>query len=162
MSARFFLDTNVLVYAADARAGEKQRRAQGVISDCREASSGVISTQVLVEFYSIITRKVGVDPLVARDMVTDLRDFEVVIMDMPLIREGIDISLLSRLSFWDGMIVAAAEWAGCQVVVTEDLNHGQVISGVRIENPFLDLGKPPKKTTRERRVGYRTKRKKKA
>jgi predicted nucleic acid-binding protein len=99
--------------------------------------NGVISTQVLQEFYVASTRKLGTDPLIAKDILRTLERFETVVISPMLIREAVDCSILNHLSFWDALIIVAAESAHCETLWTEDLNHGQIIRGVRIENPLL-------------------------
>jgi predicted nucleic acid-binding protein len=115
---RRFLDTNVLVYADDLDAGDKRERAQTVLAGILAAGDGVLSTQVLQEFFSISTRKLGVDPTIARRKVELLAEMDLVRIDLDLILAAIDLSRLHSFSFWDALIV-------------------QVVDGVRIENPFL-------------------------
>lgn len=134
---RRFLDTNVLVYADDLDAGDKRERAQALLGEVLAAGDGVLSTQVLQEFFSISTRKLGVDPTMARRKVELLAEMDLVRIDLDLILAAIDLSRLHSFSFWDALIVRAASTAGCGVLLTEDLQHGQVVDGVRIENPFL-------------------------
>ena len=101
-----------------------------------DENSGVISTQVLQEFYVAATAKLGADPLLVKDILRSLERLETVVVSPMLIKEAIDCSLINRLSFWDALIVVTAESAHCEILWTEDLNHGQVIRGVRIENPL--------------------------
>jgi predicted nucleic acid-binding protein len=100
------------------------------------AAATTISTQVLQEFYSIVTKKYHADALIAREMLLYYAQLNVVIPDIELITNAVDISILRRISFWDALIVAAAESANCLTLYSEDLNHGQSIRGVRIVNPF--------------------------
>lgn len=99
-------------------------------------NNGVISTQVLQEFYVVSTKKLGVDPLVAKEIMHGFTNFEVVSINPELIMQGIDCSVLNKISFWDSLIVVAAESAHCTNIWTEDLNSNQVIRGVKIQNPF--------------------------
>lgn len=133
---RRFLDTNVLVYADDHDAGVKRTRARELLADVLASGEGVISTQVLQEFFVSATRKLHVDPAIARRKVEILAEMDVVILDRELIVGAIDLYRLHSLAFWDALIVRAAAVAGCGVLLTEDLQHGQVIDGVRVENPF--------------------------
>jgi len=126
--ARVFIDTNILVYADDASAGEKRARAQAVIREHIQAGTAVISTQVLQEFYVIATKKLALSPEAAR------RRVEVYAQLDPV--AAIDIHRLGGISFWDALIVRCAAIAGCERLISEDLGHGKVVSGVRIENPF--------------------------
>lgn len=136
MSERVFFDTNVLVYSLDAHEPDQQGTARAVLTEHATGGTGVLSTQVLQEFYVTATRKLGVEALVAKSMVTSLENFDVVTVTPALIRDAIDCSVLSQLSFWDSLIVVAAAAARCDVLMTEGLNHGQVIRGVRVHNPF--------------------------
>ena len=97
---------------------------------------GVISTQVMQEFYVAATSKLGADPLLTKDILRSLERFETVVVSPTLIKDAIDCSIINRLSFWDALIVVSAESAQCEILWTEDLNHGQIIRGVRIENPL--------------------------
>lgn len=136
MPGRVFLDANVLVYAQDAGSPKKQRISREVIARLSAAADGVISTQVLQEFYVAATRKLGVPPLAAKGILKTLAVFETVQVSPALIQEAVDCSILNQLSFWDALILAAAAAAGCGVVLSEDLNPGQVILGVKVQNPF--------------------------
>jgi predicted nucleic acid-binding protein len=133
---RRFLDTNVLLYADDLDAGDKRARAQEVLREAMSSGEGVLSTQVLQEFFVIATRKLGVDPAMARRKVELLAEMDLVRVDLAMILAAIDLSRLHSFSFWDALIVRTAAAAGCGLLLTEDLQHGQVVDGVRIENPF--------------------------
>ena len=133
MAALTFLDTNVFAYVYDDGQPEKQARAARAI----EAVDGaVISTQVLLELFSVLTRKLHIRPSDALAEVEDLMHLQVVATDTQLVREAITLALESSISHWDAMLIAAAARAGCDELLTEDLSHGQVIAGVRIVNPF--------------------------
>jgi predicted nucleic acid-binding protein len=136
---RVFLDTNVLVYADDLDAGEKNVRARALIAEALTEASGVLSTQVLQEFFSITTRKLRVPADVARRKVELLANLEVVRIDVEMILSAVDLHRLHSLSFWDALIVQSAATAGCPRVISEDLQHGRTISGVKIENPFIGM-----------------------
>jgi predicted nucleic acid-binding protein len=139
VSERVFVDTNVVAYADDADAGGKQRLAQKLLRRLILSSSAVISTQVLQEFFVIATRKLGVPADVARRKVELLAQLEVVVVRPELVLGAIDLHRLHAISFWDALIIRCASTAGCTRLLTEDLNHGQVIDGVRVENPFLAI-----------------------
>jgi predicted nucleic acid-binding protein len=100
-------------------------------------NSGVISTQAMQEFHVAATIKLGADPLLVKDILRSLERFETVVVSPMLIKEAMDCAIIHRLLFWDALIVVAAESAHCEMLWTEDLNHGQVIRGVRIENPLI-------------------------
>jgi predicted nucleic acid-binding protein len=133
---RVFLDTNVVLYAEDERDRERRDRAVAVLAEIVPAGRAVISTQVLQEFYSAATRKLRLTPEQARRRVVELARLDLVIVTPELTLGAIDLARLHGLSFWDALIVRCAAAAGCGRVLTEDLNHGQEIDGVRIENPF--------------------------
>jgi predicted nucleic acid-binding protein len=136
MPGRVFLDTNVLVYAQDAGVPEKQRKSRELIAGLAESADGVISTQVLQEFFVAATRKLNVAPLAAKGVVKTFSVFDTVQVSPALIQEAIDCSILNQLSFWDSLILVAAASAGCRSVLSEDLNPGQAVLGVRVQNPF--------------------------
>lgn len=134
-----FLDTNVLVYAFDRGVPEKQRVARTILAS--EAPI-TLSSQVLSEFYWITTRKLR-SPLaedVAQAAVGRLvRLAQVVPVDANLVATSIALARDNQLALWDAQIITAAARSGCDELMTEDLNHGQVISGVTIHNPFLSF-----------------------
>lgn len=136
MSGRVFLDANVLVYAQDAGAAKKRHKSREIIKSLAESAGGVISTQVMQEFFVAATRKLGVSPLAAKGVLKTFDVFEIVQVSPALIHEGIDCSILNQLSFWDSLIFAAAASAGCTTLLSEDLNAGQAILGVKVQNPF--------------------------
>ncbi len=136
MPDRVFLDANVFVYAQDSGAPKKRRKSREIITQFAESGDGVISTQVMQEFYVAVTRKLGVAPLVAKGVLKTFAVFEVIQISTALIHEAIDCSILNRLSFWDSLILAAAASAGCSTLFSEDLNPNQTILGVQVRNPF--------------------------
>lgn len=133
MVALTFVDTNVLAYAYDADSGDKGERAREVLGDIDGA---VVSTQVVLELFAVLTRKLGLTRDAAEEATESLMELEVVATDARLVREGLRISREHDISHWDAMIIAAAAASGCDVLLTEDLNDGQVIEGVRVVNPF--------------------------
>ena len=137
MAARSFLDTNILIYSVDRADPAKQNTALDLIARHAKDRSGVISTQVIQEFYSAATRKLGIEPLQARQHLRDFRVFDIVLVTPAIIEEGTDCSILHQLSFWDGLIVAAAATAKSTELLSEDLSHQQKLQGITIRNPFL-------------------------
>jgi predicted nucleic acid-binding protein len=135
-SDKVFLDANILVYALDSRYPNKRKRAAEVLRSVQDRGGGVISTQVLQECYVAATTKLGIEPLTAKEALVKLKALELVLVDFALIQDAIDTSILNRISFWDALIVVSAAKAACAELLTEDLNDGQVIRGVRIRNPF--------------------------
>lgn len=134
--SKIFLDTNVLLYTLDENDKERQASARKIVRRVTEQDSPVISTQILQEFYVASTSKLGVEALLAKNIVHSFENMEVVQIDPHLIGEAIDVSILNQISFWDALVVAAAESAKCDTLFSEDLSSGQIIRGVRIENPF--------------------------
>jgi predicted nucleic acid-binding protein len=137
VSARSFLDTNVLVYADDKSAPAKQRIAINLVAAHRWAGTGVVSLQVLQEYFVTVTRKLRVNPQIARRKVELLAEFDVATPEVADILAAIDLHRLHALSFWDALILRSAKQTGCSVVLSEDWQHGQEIDGMRIVNPFL-------------------------
>jgi predicted nucleic acid-binding protein len=137
MPGKIFLDSNLLVYAQDKAAAKKQKRSREVIAELGVSGDGVISTQVMQEFYVAATRKLGIDALAAKNVLKTFSIFETIQITPELIQDAIDCSILNVLSFWDALVVAAAAAAHCTTVYSEDLNSGQTILGVTIANPFL-------------------------
>jgi predicted nucleic acid-binding protein len=136
MADRTFIDTNILVYDIDATDPRKQRIAQALL-DPAGAGDLVISTQVLSEFYVVATRKLGVDGAVAQALVDRLIRLSVVVVDAPLVASAISGSLAWGISYWDALIIRAAEAAGCGRVLSEDLANGAMYGSVKVENPFV-------------------------
>jgi len=133
MTGRPFIDTNVLVYAFDHTAPDKRARAAGLLR-----RDFVISAQVLSELYVTLTRKLTppVAPADTAAIVAELAHQDVVPVTATLVQSAIATARTAQLSYWDALIVEAAVAAGCTTLLSEDLNPGQVITGVRIENPF--------------------------
>lgn len=134
-----FVDTNVLVYAHDATDRRRQPVAAALVDDLWRSRSGVLSTQVLTEFYAVVTRKFN-PPLPrreARALVDAYAAWPVVQVDPPLIVAASALEEQHSLSFWDALIIEAAGRAGAERLVSEDLQAGRLIAGLVIDNPFL-------------------------
>ena len=136
MNARSFFDTNILVYADDKSAPSKQKRAIELVAQHRRAGTGVVSMQVLQEYFVTVTRKLAVDAKIARRKVELLAEFDVAAPDVADILAAIDLHRLHSFSFWDGLIIRSAKQAGCSVLLTEDLQDTREIDGLHIINPF--------------------------
>jgi predicted nucleic acid-binding protein len=136
LAERIFIDTSVLLYADDLDAADKRETAQSLLYQAYVDGNGVLSTQVLQEFFVASTRKLGVPAEIARRKVELLSRLDIVTIQPSLILDAIDLHRLHSLSFWDALIVRAAAASGCQRLLTEDMQSGQVIAGVKIENPF--------------------------
>jgi predicted nucleic acid-binding protein len=137
MPARSFFDTNVLVYADDKAAPAKQRQAVELVAEHGLAGTGVVSLQVLQEYFVTVTRKLQVDAKIARRKVELLAEFDVVAPDVADVLAAIDLHRLNGISFWDALILRSAKQAGCKILFSEDMQAAQEIDGIRIENPFL-------------------------
>ena len=136
MPVRSFLDTNVLVYADDRQDTAKQRRAVELFNEHRRARTGVVSMQVLQEYFVTATRKLQIDARDARRKVELLSRFDVVVPEANDVIAAIDLHRLHGISFWDAMIVRSAKQGGCSVLLSEDMQNAREIDGVRIMNPF--------------------------
>ena len=136
---RSFFDTNVLVYLFDADAPDKKETAQNLFEEQAASGQAVLSTQVLQEFYVTVTRKLA-DPLtedMAEQTLRRLAALPLVNIDANHILSAVDRSRALGYSFWDALIIEAAVAGRAEILFTEDLQHGQTIDGLRIENPFL-------------------------
>ena len=136
MSVRSFFDTKVLIYADDKAAPAKQKRAVELVSEHRRSRTGVISLQVLQEYFVTVTRKLHVDARIARRKVELLAEFDVASPDVADVLAAIDLHRLHGINFWDALIVRSAKQAGCSVLFSEDMQTAREIDGVRIVNPF--------------------------
>lgn len=137
--ARLFVDSNVWVYAVDDAEPRKRDAARAVLARAADEDI-VISAQVLGEFYVTVRRRFAnaVPEATAAALVDQMRHLPVVAIDSGLVASAIALAVDQQVSYWDGLILAAAAATGCETLLSEDLQHGQVIAGVRIENPFLE------------------------
>jgi predicted nucleic acid-binding protein len=139
MSARSFVDTNILVYAHDLAASDKRSAAQALVADLWASRSGALSTQVLQELYVTLRYKVE-QPLECTEALALIEDYacwELVVNDVESVRGASQLEARYQISFWDALIIEAANAAGCERLYTEDLNHGQMYGRVRAVNPFV-------------------------
>ncbi len=136
---RVFFDTNVLVYLFDDDAPEKQALARTVLQREVEDGRAVLSTQVLQEFFVATTRKLA-DPLSSKDgerAVRDLAELPVIQVTTRLVLDAVRRTRKTGFSFWDALIIETALASGADRLLTEDLQHGQRIDGLLVENPFI-------------------------
>ena len=131
-----FFDTNIFIYSDDVSAPVKQARAIQLITDYRRANLLVVSMQVLQEYCAAVTRKLRVDPETAQQKVQILAHAPVVRFVESDVIAAIELHRLNRVSFWDAMIIHAARLSGAELLYSEDLQHGAMLGGVRIVNPF--------------------------
>jgi predicted nucleic acid-binding protein len=138
MSDRYFVDTNVLMYAHDSAAGEKHQRAKALVEGLWETRTGVVSTQVLQELAVNLRKKAGkpLDARATRDLVSDYLSWQVVVNGTDSILEALDVEARYQVSFWDALVIQAAQAAGAETLYSEDLSHGQRYGSVTVENPF--------------------------
>ncbi len=138
MSVRAFVDTNILVYAHDSGAGERHSAALTLLAGLWESRTGILSTQVLQEFYVNVHKRAR-HPMTrdeVRHTLDDYMAWEIVVNDEQSIREAIVLEERYKLSFWDALIVQAANSSGADVLYSEDLSHGHVYGAVELVNPF--------------------------
>jgi predicted nucleic acid-binding protein len=141
MTAPIFVDTNILVYAKDLGAGEKQVRAAEWMALAWQTERGRLSIQVLQEFYVTLTRKLrpGLTPDEARVEVRALLPWQPIEIGPGLLESGWALQDRFQLSWWDALIVAAAHATRCRYLLTEDLQDGQDLDGLLVVNPFRHL-----------------------
>ena len=137
MNGPAFFDTNIFIYADDASSPKKQARAIRLIADYQRSGLLTISLQVMQEYFAAVTRKLAVDAELAQRKVQLLARGRVIRFEPHDVIAAIELHRLSHVSFWDAMIVHAARVAGAAVLYSEDLQHGSVLGGVAIVNPFL-------------------------
>jgi predicted nucleic acid-binding protein len=138
MGDKYFVDTNILMYAHDAAAGEKHQRAKALIKELWATREGVVSTQVLQELTVNLRRKVKkpLDAKATRDIVSDYLAWQVVVNTGESILEALDLESRHQVSFWDALVIQAAHAAGAEILYSEDLSDGQRYGTVRVKNPF--------------------------
>ena len=138
MTARSFFDTNVIIYGDDKSEPAKRQRALALLAEHRRAGTGVVSLQVLQEYFVTVTRKMHVEPTVARRKVELLAEFEVAIPQLSDVLAAIDLHRLHGLSFWDALILRMAQEAGCKILFSENFQDARQVEGIQVVNPFRD------------------------
>lgn len=139
---RFFLDTNVIVYAYDREAGRKREIARDLLIGLWNDGGGVLSSQILQELYVTVTRKIG-RPLAAdeaAEIVEDFLSWDVIANDGEAVLQAIKIQIKEKVSFWDALVVAAAQKGGAEILLIEDLSDGRRFGGLIVRNPFAQSG----------------------
>jgi predicted nucleic acid-binding protein len=140
MSGRFFLDTNIFVYSFDASASGKAKRASQLIQQAANTGEGIVSYQVVQEFFNVALRRFARPMNLAEAeqyLVTVFRPILAIQSSAGLYVEGLRIAEKYRLSWYDSLIVAAALQGECSLLYSEDMQHHQKIEALRIENPFV-------------------------
>ena len=137
---KFFVDTNLLVYAYDSSAGKKWRTSLEVLSLLWSHRTGVLSTQVIQELFVSLTQKVKnpILPETAKEIISDLLRWPLVVNDGGNILRAVDLQIKYHLSFWDSLILQAAITSKSEFLLSEDFQDGQVVESVTILNPFLE------------------------
>ena len=136
MAERSFIDTNVLIYAEASDVPAKQRTALDLLKRLYEEAQGVLSTQVLQEYCNVALKKLRLPVQHVRAQLDLYQQFEVIQVTPAIIHAGLDLHQTRSVAFYDAIIVASAQIAGCNVLWTEDLHAGEIVGGVRIINPF--------------------------
>jgi predicted nucleic acid-binding protein len=138
MSAKCFVDTNILFYAQDKSAGLKHERAAKIVADLWQSATGVLSTQVLQEF-CVAVRRVDRNRAIEdlRQWVERYSEWETIVNTSESIRDALNLESRYQVSFWDALIIRAAQVGRADILYTEDLNDGQVFGSVRVVNPLI-------------------------
>lgn len=138
MSDKYFVDTNILMYAHDTAAGEKHERARALVEELWRDRTGVVSTQVLQELSVNLRKKVRrpLDAKATRDIVADYLTWQVIVNGGDSILEALDLEARYEISFWDALVIHAAEVAGAEILYSEDLSDGQRYGTVQVRNPL--------------------------
>jgi predicted nucleic acid-binding protein len=140
MSDKYFVDTNILLYAHDKTAGIKHARAKALLRTLWETHRGVLSTQVLQEFCANVRKKSGAAlPLEeVKALIDDYLTWDIVVNAPESVSRALDLELRHRISFWDALILEAAEQGGAPTVYSEDMSSGQHYGSVKVINPLSD------------------------
>lgn len=138
MSDNVFVDTNIFVYSRDKGAGQKQVKSESLIMSLWESRRGRISVQVLNEYFVTVTQKLkpGLSHDEAWSDITSLKAWSPLALDWQLLERGRHVLQKHKLSWWDSLVIAAAQASNCRVLYSEDLTNGHVYGGVRVINPF--------------------------
>lgn len=144
MTARSFVDTNVLVYAEDRDEPEKRERARDLLHELIPSRNAVLSLQVLRELFAASRSKLGLDASEAKNRVETYARLDVVELGLDDLLAAIDLHRLHQFSIWDALIVRAALIARCRILYSEDMQDGQRIEGLEIRNPFAEPRPEPK------------------
>ena len=136
---RVFLDSNIIVYANDSRELRRQKLAVNLVTTCMREGTGVISIQVLQEYANVALGKLKQSSDIVLRQLHLLETLEIVTPTTQTVRRSVEIREAYDISFWDSAIVAAAEYANCDAIFSEDLNSEQYYAGVVVKNPFAAL-----------------------
>ena len=140
MKDNYFIDTNIFVYSFNVDENKKREKAKEIIKKALDNGRGFISIQVIQEFYNVAGKKfkAPLAILAAKEYLEKVfMQLNVVYPSYDFISTGLDISTTTKYSFYDSLIISAALKSSCSILLTEDMQHGQKIQNLRIENPFL-------------------------
>lgn len=137
MATRSFIDTNVLVYAEASDLPAKQKVALALLKQLYDDACGVLSTQVLQEYCNVALKKLKLPPQYIRAQLDLYEQFEIIQVTPTIIRAGLDLHQIRSVAFYDAVVLASAQTAGCSVLFSEDLNTGEMVNDLRIVNPFV-------------------------
>jgi predicted nucleic acid-binding protein len=139
VAGKYFVDTNILIYAHDASKGAKYRRARELVDELWATGTGVLSTQVLQELCVNLRRKAklpySMDEM--RSLIRDYKSWHVVVNNQESLLRALEIEDRYQISFWDALILQAAESAGAETVYSEDLSAGQQYGSIQVVNPLM-------------------------
>ena len=136
--ARYFVDTNVVVYANDERDPQKQRQALALLSQLMTTGNGALSIQVLQEYANTALSKLNQDSQVVMRQVRLLESLTVVIPSPATVRRAVEVRNAYHISFWEAATISAAEAAECDILLSEDLNADQYYAAIQVINPFSE------------------------
>lgn len=136
MSAEF-VDTNILIYAHDGGAGMKHAKSVDLLARLFEQGAGALSVQVLAEFYSAVTRKLGMSSVEAEEIIADLGSWSIHCPGHTDLLRAAQLHRRHRVAWWDALVINSALELGCLVLWSEDLSDGQRYGSVTVRNPFV-------------------------
>ncbi len=137
MKGKIFLDSNILVYLFSTTEVVKSEQINTIIQTYSDKNQLVWSTQVIQEFYAVMSRKYNVPSLQIKKIIDTFSHLECVVNDVAIIKSAIDIQVIHQLSFRDSLIISSAKTSKCTYLLSQDLNAGQRIEGIQVVNPFL-------------------------
>jgi len=138
METRSFIDTNILVYAEASDEPVKQKTALALLKELYEDARGVLSTQVLQEYCNVAIKKLKLPPEYIRAQLDLYEQFEVIQVTPAIIRAGLDLHQIRSVAFYDAIVLASAQTAGCSQLFSEDMRTGETVGDVKIINPFIN------------------------
>ena len=139
MNDKFFLDTNIFAYMFDARDAQKAEKARRLIKQAVSTRKGVVSQQVVQEFFNLAFRKFqpAMTLAEAEDYLSTVFQPLLIVQSVQTYKEALQLHFRYRLPWYDSVIVAAARESGCEILYTEDFQHEQRFGELRVKNPFL-------------------------